>query len=148
MALRFRFGGLFTSLGAPFVDPYGLARAMAGQDLPGLVAQPYCFTPTVNKHQGVGCGGLKINITDRSLYRPLLTALTVLRLVIEAAPEAFEWRPPPYEYEFEKPPFDIIAGTDELRRTLDRGASQQDLEEYCNAGLTSFEQRRREFLLY
>ena len=34
-------------------------------------------------------------------------------------PARFAWREPPYEYEHEKQPIDILYGSDRLRSTLD-----------------------------
>ncbi len=138
----------FELVGAPFLDPYPLARRLAGERLPGVVLQPYCFKPTVNKFGGQVCGGVKVNVTDRASFRPYLTALTVLAQVVEESPDSFAWRPPPYEYELEKLPFDIITGTSAVRQSLSAGCSRQQLVRHCEDGLDGFAERRRELLLY
>ena len=38
-----------------------------------------------------------------------------------ADPERFGWREPPYEYEHEKLPIDILAGSAELREQIEAG---------------------------
>ena len=38
-------------------------------------------------------------------------------------PARFAWREPPYEYEHDKEPIDILYGSDCLRRTLDESAA-------------------------
>ena len=38
-----------------------------------------------------------------------------------AAPDRFAWREPPYEYEHDKLPIDILVGSDRLRRQIDAG---------------------------
>lgn len=138
----------FELIGAPFLDPYSLAGRVAERQLPGVTVQPYYFKPTVNKFGGEVCGGVKINITDRRAFRPFLTAITVLEQIIEENPNAFSWRPPPYEYEFEKAPFDIIVGTDAIRTGIDTGWRGKRLEALCNAGVEEFAGRRKEYLLY
>ena len=138
----------FELIGAPFVEPYSLVRRLAEQELPGVILQPYYFKPTVNKFAGQVCGGVKLNITDRRAFRPLLTALVLLRQIISDSPSSFAWRPPPYEYEFEKPPFDIIAGCDTLRQQLEGGCGRAEIAAYCADGLAPFARRRQEFLLY
>ena len=49
-------------------------------------------------------------------------------------PAKFEWRQPPYEYEHEKLPFDILAGSSELRRQIDGGLSVEAISETWRGG--------------
>lgn len=138
----------FELIGAPFIEPYTLARELSNQELPGVIFQPYCFKPTVNKFGGKVCGGIKLNITDRERFEPFLTALTLLGQIVRNHPHEFAWRPPPYEYEFEKPPFDIIVGTDAVRKNLTDGFTWQQLVEHSAAGIEEFSKRRTPYLLY
>jgi len=39
--------------------------------------------------------------------------------VISLYPEMFQWKAPPYEYEFEKIPFDIITGDPLIRKAME-----------------------------
>jgi uncharacterized protein YbbC (DUF1343 family) len=138
----------FELVGAPFVEPYSLARRVGARRLPGVIPQPYFFKPTVNKFGGTVCGGLKLNVTDRTAFQPFVTALTVLDEIKRAAPSEFAWQPPPYEYEFEKLPFDIIVGTDVIREDLDAGCDPERLRQHGAAGVAEFADRRGTFLLY
>jgi len=138
----------FELIGAPFIDPYALARELSERKLPGVIFQPYCFKPTVNKFGGEVCGGVKVNITERERFQPFLTALTLLGQIVRSYPEELAWRPPPYEYEFEKLPFDIIVGTDSIRRNLDDGFTQEQLVEHSARGIAAFAERREPYLLY
>ena len=58
------------------------------------------------------------------------------------------WRPPPYEYEYEKMPIDILAGSDGLRRAIDAGASPRDVSVTCRLDANSFDGLRTAALLY
>ena len=138
----------FELIGAPFIDAYAFAAGLAEADLPGVILQPWVFTPTVNKFGGRVCGGVKVNITNRELFRPLLTALAILGQTARTYPDDLSWTPPPYEYEFEKPPVDIITGSDAVRLTFESDFSWHSLREHCDAGLDEFAEIRRPFLLY
>ncbi len=54
--------------GAPYIDPYKLAKAMDKHRFPGVICRPCCFTPTFNmfkKYIGENCYGVQIHITDK-----------------------------------------------------------------------------------
>jgi uncharacterized protein YbbC (DUF1343 family) len=137
----------FEMIGAPFIDPYALVAGISG-NLPGVILQPYYFKPTVNKFGGEVCGGVKVNITNRNTFRPLLTALTILGQIIRDNENDFAWKPPPYEYEFVKLPFDIITGADSVRKNLVSGFTQQQLVGHCETGIEKFAEKREQYLLY
>ena len=62
----------------------------------------------------------------------------------------FDWiAPPPYEYEYNKPPIDILSGDDFLRNWIeDQNASIAALEEKLSSDEKSWIEQREKFLLY
>jgi hypothetical protein len=62
--------------------------------------------------------------------------------------EEFKWKNPPYEYEYDKNPFDVIAGTSKIREAIERGDSLDSIKESWVAPLDEFSRLRGEFLLY
>jgi uncharacterized protein YbbC (DUF1343 family) len=117
----------FEILGAPFIDPDRLAAALAARDLPGVAFRPLWFQPTFQKHAGDVCGGVQLHITDRDAFRPVLTYMTLLADIHRLWPDTFTWRRPPYEYEHEKLPIDILAGGSGLREAVDGGADPREV---------------------
>ena len=111
----------FEVFGAPFIDPHRLLSALAAFDLPGLVLRPVRFVPTFDKWQGLSCGGLYVHLTDAAAARPYRLAVALLSCVARLWPGEFRWLPPPYEYETEKQPIDILSGSSLLRETIDAG---------------------------
>jgi len=138
----------FEIFGAPYIDPNQLVDNLAELELPGVVFRPALFEPTFQKHAGVLCGGAQLHVIDRSVFRPILTAVTILHAIRGIAPDGFEWRLPPYEYEHEKMPIDILWGSDTLRSTIDGGGLPQELMPMCEAGLVEFENLVEPSLLY
>jgi hypothetical protein len=65
-----------------------------------------------------------------------------------ASPEAFEWRQPPYEYEYTIPPIDILFGSAALRQTVDSGGDVLALARGSAEAVADFDVLRRAFLLY
>ena len=63
-------------------------------------------------------------------------------------PSRFAWREPPYEYEHDKEPIDILYGTDQLRRTLNEGRDAGAMIESWEADEQAFRRLRERYLLY
>jgi uncharacterized protein YbbC (DUF1343 family) len=59
----------FEIMGAPWIDGDKLVRELANEDLPGVIFRPLSFEPTLQKFQGVVCGGIQQHIVDRESYR-------------------------------------------------------------------------------
>jgi uncharacterized protein YbbC (DUF1343 family) len=138
----------FEISGAPWVDPETLVKRLEGLGLPGLRFRPLHFLPTFHKWANCLCGGVHLDVTDREAFKPFLTGLALVRLYRELGGEWFQWKRPPYEYEYRLLPFDILCGTDRIRRGLEAGASLEEMEASWQPELEAFADRRGEFLLY
>jgi uncharacterized protein YbbC (DUF1343 family) len=138
----------FELVGAPYVEAGDFARRLESIGLPGVRFRPTNFLPTFQKHAGVTCGGVQIHVLDRLELRPVVTGLAVVKTCYDLYGEDFRWKEPPYEYVFDKNPFDVISGTDRLRLWLERGDSLEEIERSWRAGLPEFEAARQKYLLY
>ena len=120
----------FEIVGAPYLDGWELTGRLNDLGLPGVRFRAHQFEPMFNKFQGQVCQGTFVHVTERGKYKPVITAVALLQEVWRLYAKEFKWLDPPYEYEYEKNPFDIIAGNDWLRpaiedlRHLDRIESQ------------------------
>ena len=140
--------GTTLSEGRGTTRPFELAGAPDARDLLGVHFRPAGFEPTFQKHAGRTCGGCQIHVTDRRAFRPVLTATAVIRACRAAAPDAFAWREPPYEYEHERMPMDILSGSEALRRSLDAGRAAAEIAAGWEPAVAAFEPLRRRYLLY
>ncbi|MBW2307740.1 MAG: DUF1343 domain-containing protein [Deltaproteobacteria bacterium] len=138
----------FEIFGAPFIQPHKLAAALKVHKIPGIVFREAYFEPAFHKWTGQLCGGLQLHVADASLFRPLFTTVAILREVMDMYPGQFAWRPPPYEYEYEKLPVDIILGGDELRLMLAAGASAQEIESSWQKEQEEFKRFKQAYHLY
>ena len=116
--------------------------------LPGAFFRPAVFEPTFQKHAKAACGGCQIHVTDRAAFRPVLTGAALIQMFRHMSPEKFSWRQPPYEYEHEKLPIDILAGSDTLRHQVEAGLAPAAIADSWRADEAAFRDRRRAFLLY
>lgn len=138
----------FEILGAPWLDAGRLAHTLNDLALDGVFFRPVAFQPTFQKWHGQHCGGVQIHVTERDGFRPVLTATAVLSTMRQANPDRFAWREPPYEYEAEKMPIDILAGTAAYRVAIDDGFDARTIAQSWEAAARSFVELRERFLLY
>jgi uncharacterized protein YbbC (DUF1343 family) len=138
----------FEILGAPSVDPYKLTARLADQQLPGVLFRPLYFQPTFHKFAGETCGGIQLHVTDRNTFKPVITGIAVISAIRELWPSDFAWKQPPYEYVFDKLPFDVISGTGRLRDLIETEASPADVEAGWAEGLARFAELRSQYLVY
>ena len=138
----------FELVGAPWIDAERFADAMNALALPGAHFRPAVFEPTFQKYAKQPCGGCQIHVTDRPAFKPVLTGAALIREFRRANREAFAWRQPPYEYEAEKLPIDILAGSDELRLQVEAEMPVAEIAASWRDDEAAFTALRRPFLLY
>ena len=138
----------FELTGAPWIDPMELTFALESAGIPGAAFRPAVFRPTFDKFAGEDCGGVQIHLTDPATFRPVLCAIALIRAISDLYPDSFAWLDPPYEYETEKPPVDIIFGGTGLRGGIDSGMTAADIVSGGDEPLARFIESRSGFLLY
>lgn len=138
----------FELVGAPYIDADKYAEELAALNLPGVVFRSCVFMPTFQKHGGKACGGVQIHVTDRAAFEPVSAGVAVVKTAHDLYRDDFRWKDPPYEYEFERNPFDVISGTTEMRAQIERGDSLDSIIKSWQPALEEFKRIRREHLLY
>jgi uncharacterized protein YbbC (DUF1343 family) len=138
----------FELIGAPWVDAEKFAQEMNARKLPGVHFRAAVFEPTFQKHAKKTCGGCQIHVLDRQAFRPVLTGAALIDQVRAANPKEFGWRKPPYEYEHDKEPIDILAGSPAFRLAIDAGQRAEELVPVWERESTPFGRVRREYLRY
>jgi uncharacterized protein YbbC (DUF1343 family) len=114
----------FELFGAPFLDTFSLIRNLEARKIPGCIFRAHNFIPTFNKFNGQLCNGLQIHVTDISVFRPVAATLKLIDAIIQTSPSgSVKFTLPPYEYEYNLMPFDILSGDDGMRKVLESGAS-------------------------
>ncbi len=138
----------FETVGAPWIDGDRFAADMNGLGLEGVYFRPVVFEPTFQKHAGRACGGCQIHVLSRERFRPVLAGTALIARFHAADPIRFAWREPPYEYEREKLPIDILAGSPEFRRQIESGMAPQDIAALWRDEVREFKPVRERYLLY
>jgi uncharacterized protein YbbC (DUF1343 family) len=130
-------GSPFELLGAPYVDDLAFAAEINRAGLAGVVFVPVRFTPEASVFAKQECGGVRLVVTDREVFRAadlgVVLATTLHRL---------------YGKQFAAEKMIKLAGD---RATLDGIVGGESLNEIKGAwlpGLREFETRRKAHLLY
>ncbi|MBW1974588.1 MAG: DUF1343 domain-containing protein [Deltaproteobacteria bacterium] len=138
----------FQIFGAPFIDPYRLEKVMKKMEQYGVVIRPIFFEPVADKWKGQRCGGFQIHVIDPQKIKPYTLGLMVLQAIIQEYPHQFEWLPPPYEYEYEKLPIDIILGSQRIRNLVEKLAPLEEIEQSWQKDLAQYMELREDCRLY
>ncbi|HBE70212.1 MAG TPA: DUF1343 domain-containing protein [Planctomycetaceae bacterium] len=142
----------FELVGAPFMDAADWLAELSKWELPGVRLVATRFQPTFDKFANQSCQGLDLQVTNPELFRSVETTVALLASATAMWPEHVRLLPPPYEYEREKPPLDILWGNAQLRTTLSQIRSG-DLQWLAARDLIrdtkpSWNERFSDFLLY
>ncbi|MDX1763814.1 MAG: DUF1343 domain-containing protein [bacterium] len=138
----------FEIFGAPFIETRALAKMLESRRLEGVCFRDHHFIPTFQKWAGVLCHGFQVHVTERSLFRPYRTTLAIIQSIMSLHGDRFQWRSPPYEYEEENLPIDILTGDPQVRTGLSRGEKLGEMEARWRRDLDAFLEVRQNYLLY
>jgi len=125
----------FEQFGAPFLDTKKI-KYEADKLINGACLRPVVFEPTSGKWQDRLCKGFQIHITSRTRFKPYISSLRLMQLIIRFHKDDFRFKKPPYEYEFERMPIDLIIGSKLLRKKL---VDLEDLYQLSNQWHTELE---------
>jgi uncharacterized protein YbbC (DUF1343 family) len=138
----------FELIGAPYIDPDDYAEQLTSVALPGVIFRSCAFQPTFQKHAKVTCGGVQIHVVDRNKFDSVLTGIAMVKAAHDMYRDEFRWKEDPYEYVFDKNPFDVISGTDKIRKAIEQGVDLETIRQGWQAPLAEFENFRAPHLIY
>lgn len=127
----------FEVVGAPWIQGDRLAEYLNQRGIPGARFVPLRFTPNASVFKDTQCGGVNVIVTDRTLFRPLLTGIEMALALRKLYPN--DWQVDKY--------LRLLANADTLER-LKRGESAKEIVDSWNAALQEFRRARAEILLY
>ena len=139
------------TVGHPKIDAFSfyenqLANNIKKSRLEGFVLRPITFLPTFQKHADKVCGGFQIHITDKKTFKPWRVGQFMMRELYHHLESDFEWKKPPYEYNYTHKPIDIINGTNRLRHWVENNESIEILDSFEN--IEVYKQQLNEIKIY
>lgn len=138
----------FEVFGAPGLETDAVAAEVEPEALAGCLLRPLHFEPTFHKYAGQTCGGFQIHVSDPAAFRPVRLTCALLAAISRAQPGLWSLRQPPYEYEHERRPLDLLLGDAAGVDLLLAGAPLAEIEGRWQGGLEEWRERVRGVLLY
>lgn len=122
-------------VGHPKIEPFTffknhLYSSLKKSKLQGLELRPITFLPTFQKQADKVCGGFQVHITNKSSFKPWRIGQFMMRELYSYLGDEFEWKDPPYEYNYTQKPIDIINGTDKLRYWVENNEPIEMLDSF------------------
>jgi len=137
----------FEQFGAPYIDSFELADIVS-KKISGAYLRPVKFEPVAGKWHKKTCNGLHIHVFDKTIFKPYKTSLILLQEIMKLYKNDFKFKPPPYEYEYNKLPMDLILGSKEIRKRIENMDDIDIIEESWQKDLNNFIKISKEFYLY
>lgn len=138
----------FEMVGAPYINAKVLADALNDLHLNGVRFRDINFLPTFQKHADTVCGGIFLHVTDRLSFEPVITGISIVKTIYDIYKEDFRWKKPPYEYVYDRNPFDVISGTFNTRQQIESGISLENIKQSWEKDVMEFSDLREKYLLY
>ncbi len=120
----------FLLFGAPWLDSEKVCDHLNQLGLKGIKFILQNFTPqnikgkaNNPKYKGEVCRGIKLNVIDRNIYKPVETAIRILQTIQKEHPDRFEWK---------ERWIDLLSGSGSLRDSF----TQNRIDEYINSWIT------------
>jgi uncharacterized protein YbbC (DUF1343 family) len=143
-------------LGHPEVHWNSVVRWLeenASDSLKGCFLRQVVFQPTFHKHAGIPTSGLEIitegDFYDPSLFKPYLLIACILKAIHMIHPGLNLWTEPPYEYEYEKIPVDVVTGGTTFREWVESETSTvQEMTDWISRDVSAWRKEAAEFFMY
>jgi uncharacterized protein YbbC (DUF1343 family) len=138
----------FELVGAPFTDNFKLVKELEQLNLNDVTFIPVFFKPEFSKFSGEVCKGILVHPEDIKTFQSFEVYFEVIRLLKAAYPDQFKWKEPPYEFEYKRPPIDMICGSSFIRESLEKNVPFHEIEPGIEEGIQKYAETIDNFLLY
>jgi len=131
----------FLIFGAPYLELknlFTLFKKFFSPTKDGFILRPVVFEPTFDKWKGERCYGFQFHIVNYYKFKPVKTALLIIKTIKENF-ENFKFIESPYEFEERKKPIEILIGNSKILKWLE-GKDEIDLDFYLYYNLKNYEE--------
>lgn len=142
----------FQLIGAPYIKQGGdVIRRMQQLigDFPGLHIREAAFEPTSQKWKGQVCNGVQLHVQDPRAVRSFKMTLALIKAFMDVGEgaQAFAWKDPPYEYDYETLPIKLIVGSRAVEQHLSRDRFDPR-DAFWDAGIPEYIKAVEPYLMY
>ncbi len=127
----------FEVVGAPWLDGRRLAEMLNARAIAGVRFSPLHFTPASSVFAGERCGGIRLDVVDREVLRPVSLGIEIATALRDLYPA--DWN--------RKSFVNLLANGEAFRR-LEQGETAGSIIASWQKDLDDFFKRRAKYLLY
>lgn len=138
----------FELIGAPFIDNRQLVKELQKLNLNGVIFVPVYFKPELSKFAGEICQGILVHPENPEKFQSFHVYYEIIRLIARHYPGHFEWKLPPYEFEYERLPIDMICGSDFIRTSIEENLAFDAIKPIIDAEIQKYKESVVDYLLY
>ncbi len=142
----------FELIGAPFFDWHQIESIYQSEakrlGLAPVIFHRQGFIPTFHKFKEQVCRGALQFVPRARGFKPLRHMTLLLWIFRKLYANQWQWKQPPYEYEYHKLPIDILAGGPALREAVDEQRPLKELFKSWERDEKDFHKIRKPYLLY
>ncbi len=129
----------FEIMGAPWLDAEQVLDALDDEVKSGFAIEAVKYTPvsvpgkaSSPRHQDEECNGLRLRLQDPTVARPFSLTVALLGAIRRIHPHEYQW----------ERSFDVLAGSEDLRKHIEQGQTWKQITVACQAGITAFDEAR------
>ena len=137
----------FLNIGAPWIDAKEFTKELQKLDLPGVQFHPHTFMPIsildrakYPKFENQECFGIRVRISNKNSFNPLLTGVGLLLTLQIMYPNEFEWKQNLF--------IDKLYGSDYLRKFVEQERNILSFDPLWQDDQFKFYEFRKPFLIY
>ena len=139
----------FQLIGAPYVrtgdEVIRRLKEIMGKPT-GIYLREASFEPTSQKWRGEQCHGVQIHVEHPKAVRSYKLTLSLIKAFMDVG-TGFEWKKPPYEYDYETLPMKLIVGSHQLEKHLSKSTFSPN-DPFWDEGLESYIEAVQPYLRY
>ncbi|HMA62637.1 MAG TPA: DUF1343 domain-containing protein [bacterium] len=132
----------FELIGQTWIDADELAKELNTRELPGVHFRPMYYTPYYFANEKEHLKGVQIHILDFDKFQPVKSQIHILAALKKLYPDQKIFN------KNRNKMFDKVAGSTEIRTSIQNGVSAQKIIEGWQAEKKQFEEMRKKYFLY
>ncbi len=138
----------FKVFGSPWICSKRMIAALEKYKIKGASFRPVSYKPMFDKYLGEVCRGVQVHIDSSMTLEPVLLYYIIIYEISILWPDEFRWTEPPYEYEYIKPPIDILTGDNKFRDCVDNKGNLRELVSAWDKYYTMYNDEINNIMLY
>lgn len=138
----------FKLVGAPWINAKKFAAELNAQNLPGVKFIPFHYRPFFGSFKGEDCHGIKIEVIDSKIYRPVAVDYMILGILKTLYPKQVDKKLANLSQTKKKIFCQVNGSSEILDILLNEKYIAWKLIEYQSDARKSFIEKRQKYLLY